>query len=115
MKRTTSDIADAEHLECIRCDKGYLGEDDWSTVEFPARDGLPTDTFKLCFTCALEHVDIPHCKIAKGKGKKAEKTDQRRRARREFRIVSPNLQNKNHVYPTERPHSVYSVAFDSSC
>ena len=35
MKRKAIVIESAEKLECIRCDKAYRGEDDWSIVEFP--------------------------------------------------------------------------------
>ena len=72
MKRKAIVIESAEKLECIRCDKAYRGEDDWSIVEFPAGDGLPADAFKICPACAADHMPIPKCKMIKAKDKKAD-------------------------------------------
>jgi len=65
-------IAMKRKLECIRCDKAYRGEDDWSIVEFPAGDGLPANAFKICPACAADHMPIPKCQMIKAKDKKAD-------------------------------------------
>ena len=49
-----------------------LGLRDWSIVEFPAGDGLPTNAFKICLACAADHMPIPKCKMIKAKEKKAD-------------------------------------------
>ena len=72
MKRKAIVIESAEKLECIRCDRAYRGEDDWFIVEFPAGDGLPANAFKICPTCAADHMPIPKCKMIKAKEKKAD-------------------------------------------
>ena len=70
MKRKAIVIESAEKLECIRCDKAYRGEDDWSII--PAGDGLPANAFKICPACAADHMPIPKCKMIKATDKKAD-------------------------------------------